>query len=155
MKHILTLCLLLFSTSVLAIPAQRIKKTITLSDGTQKQVVLVGDENIHYYLDADNNAYTYDKQGVFVKNDRVKLEKRWEERLTLRNKHRLERAEARGMIMNPKSLEEQSFQRRAQWGAEQNPISGDKKGLVILVNFSDVQIKDAHDHDYYDDFLTK
>ena len=155
MKHILTLCLLLFSTSVLAIPAQRIKKTITLSDGTQKQVVLVGDENIHYYLDADNNAYTYDKQGVFVKNDRVKLEKRWEERLTLRNKHRLERAEARGMIMNPKSLEEQSFQRRAQWGAEQNPISGDKKGLVILVNFSDVQIKDAHDHDYYDDFFNE
>lgn len=155
MKHILTLCLLLLSTSVLAIPAQRIKKTITLADGTQKQVMLVGDENMHYYLDADNNAYTCDKHGFYVKNDRVKLEKQWKERLTQRNKHRLERAEARGMIINPKSQEEQSFRRRAQWGAEQNPVSGDKRGLVILANFSDKDIYSAHGKEFYNRFFNE
>ena len=152
-KHLLAVSLLLISASVLAVPAKRVKKTIMLSDGTQKEVVLVGDENIHYYLDAENNAYTCNNEGVYVKSERRMLESKWEARLAQRNKHRLERAEARGMSIHPKILQEPSFRHRAQWGAEQNPVSGDKKGLVILVNFSDWDLNAAHRKDFYNKFF--
>lgn len=155
MKHILAFCLLLISVTVLAVPAKRIKKNITLADGTQKEVVLVGDENIHYYLDAENVAYTCDEKGVFRKDDRRKLEDKWKERLARRNKHRIERAEARGLNMTPKTMQEPSLRHRAQWGAEQNPISGDKTGLVILVNFPDKVLKDAHGQEYYGGFFNQ
>ncbi len=155
MKHILAILLLLISSTALAIPAQRIKKTITLSDGTQKQVVLVGDENLHYYIDNDNNAYICNDQGVFIKKDLNSLENLWKERRANRNKHRIERAEKRGLPIHPKDMTDPSFRHKAKWGAEQNPISGDKKGVVILVNFSDNNINDSHGQEYYDDFFNK
>ena len=155
MKHILAVCMLLASATALAVPAKRVKKTIMLEDGTQKEVVLVGDENVHYYLDAENIAYTCNEEGTFRRDNRHKLEHKWKERMAQRNKHRLERAEARGMSMVAKTMQEPTFRRRAQWGAEQNPISGDKKGLVILVNFSDKVLKDAHNQEYFDGFFNE
>ena len=155
MRHILAVCLLVLSVAAGAVPAKRIKKNITLADGTQKEVVLVGDENIHYYLDADNIAYTRNENGEFVKNDRRQLEKLWEKRLDDRNRRRLQRAEERGMITNPHPLRTPGARRRAQWGAEQNPISGDKKGLVILVNFADLDLDEAHRQDFYDRFFNE
>ena len=154
-KYILAVCLLLVSATAMAVPAKRVKKTITLTDGTQKEVVLVGDENLHYYLDDDNIAYTCTSEGVFVKRDRHQLEYQWKKRLTQRNKHRLQRAEARGMSLSPQTLQEPSFRRRAQWGAEQNPISGDKKGLVILVNFPEKDVEPSRGQAFYDRFFNE
>ncbi|MBQ9525297.1 MAG: M6 family metalloprotease domain-containing protein [Bacteroidaceae bacterium] len=155
MKHILAVCLLLISVTILAVPAKRVKKTITLADGTQKELMLVGDENIHFYLDAENNAYTCNAEGVYVKSDRRKLEKTWKERLARRNKHRLERAKARGMSINPRNGQEPGFRRKAHWGAESNPISGNHTGLVILVNFSDKELNENHGKEYYDRFFNE
>ena len=155
MKHILAVCLLLISVTILAVPAKRVKKTITLADGTQKELMLVGDENIHFYLDAENNAYTCNAEGVYVKSDRRKLEKTWKERLVQRNKHRLERAKARGMSINPRNGQEPGFRRKAHWGAESNPISGNHTGLVILVNFSDKELNENHGKEYYDRFFNE
>lgn len=155
MKIIWAFFLLLVSFSALAVPAKRVKKTVTLADGTQKEVMLVGDENIHYYLDAESIAYTCNADGKVVRSDRLELEYKWRERLVRRNKHRMERAEARGLNTTPKTMQEPGFRRRAQWGAEQNPISGDKKGLVILVNFSDKDLQAKHGHEYYDKFFNE
>ena len=155
MKYFLAVCLLFISVTAMAVPAKRVKKNITLADGTQKEVVLMGDENLHFYLDAENNAYTCNAEGVFVKSDRRKLEKTWKERLALRNKHRLERAEARGMVINPKNGQEPGFRRKAHLGAEVNPISGDKKGLVILVNFPEKDLNPAHEHEFYNRFFNE
>ena len=131
MRYFFAVCLLMISASIMAVPAKRIKKTITLADGTHKEVMLIGDENIHYYLDDNNIAYTCNEEGVFVRRDRRNLENQWNERLARRNRHRLQRAKDRGMVMSPMALRESGSHRRAQWGAEQNPISGEKKGLVI------------------------
>lgn len=155
MKNILAFCILMISVMAMAVPAKRVKKTITLADGTQKEVVFVGDENIHFYLDAENNAYTCDAEGVYVKSDLRKLEKTWKERLAQRNKHRLEKAKARGMLNNTQNLREPGTQRRAHWGAETNPISGNPTGLVILINFSDKDLNANHGQEYYDRFFNE
>ena len=84
MKNILAFCILMISVMAMAVPAKRVKKTITLADGTQKELMLVGDENMHFYMDAENNAYTCNAEGVYVKSDLRKLEKTWKERLARR-----------------------------------------------------------------------
>ena len=62
-KTVMTVCLLMVSTIALAVPAQRVRKTITLADGTKKEVTLVGDENMHFYVDADENVYVMATDG--------------------------------------------------------------------------------------------
>ena len=154
-RYILGLFVLLLWASAWAVPAKRVRKTITLADGSRKEVVLVGDENVHFYLDSLNNAYTCDETGTFHSADLPTLESRWEERLAERNKHRLERAEARGMNVSPLSQREAGVRRRATWGAETNPVSGDKRGLVILVNFPDRELNDAHGPSYYEGYFNE
>lgn len=153
MKYLFAAVMFILSVTAWAVPALRVKKSIILSDGTQKEVVLMGDENLHFYVDAENNAYTCNQDGVFVRNDLRKLTNEWEERLSQRNRHRLQRAEARGMNLQPRVQSESSIQRRAKWGAESNPISGDKKGLVILVEFSDKSMKSNHGQEFYNGFF--
>ena len=152
---ILAACLLMISASAWAVPARRVKKTVTLTDGTKKEVTLVGDENMHFYTDADGNAYITGPDGLYVRKDRSILTGQWQERLAKRNKHRIERAKARGMNLSPKTLSQNGGRHRAQWGAEQNPIEGSKKGLVILVNFSDLAMNKAHDQKFYDGFFNE
>ena len=147
--------LLTVSATAMAVPAKRITKTITLADGTKKEVVLMGDENKHFYVDADNTAYTCNEEGVFVKRDLSQLREDWKERLARRNRHRLQRARERGMNLAPGVMPQGGNRRRAQWGAESNPVSGDKKGLVILVNFSDLTLKQEHGHEFYNGFFNE
>ena len=52
MKNYLFVILLFFSTIASAIPAKRVKQTITLPDGSKREVVLRGDESFHYLQDA-------------------------------------------------------------------------------------------------------
>ena len=148
-------CLLMISSTAMAVPALRVKKTITLADGTKKEVTLVGDENMHFYVDANGNAYVKGSDGLYVRKDRAVLEDSWKERLAKRNKHRIERAKARGMNLSPMTLPQGGGRRRAQWGAEQNPISGSKKGLVILINFPDLAMNSAHNLAFYDGFFNE
>lgn len=154
-KVITAALLLTVSATAMAVPAKRITKVITLADGTRKEVVLVGDENRHFYLDADNVAYTCNDEGVFVRGNLSQLQEEWKERLAQRNRHRLQRAQERGMNLVPRVMPQGSGRHRAQWGAEANPISGDKKGLVILVNFPDLTVNQDHGHEFYNGFFNE
>ena len=57
MKRIL-LFVMLATTSVvmLAVPAKRMKQTLTLSDGTKIEAMLIGDEHGHWFVDNNGNA---------------------------------------------------------------------------------------------------
>ena len=159
-KQYLTLILIMIAANAWAIPAKPVKKTITLADGTQKEVRLVGDENMHYYLDADNNAYRCDAKGKYVKEDLLKLKKTWNERLSQRNKHRMERSAKLGLPLSPKMLQESQtetadFRKYAKRGAEQNPFLGKKTGLVILVSFPNKEFYETHDLNYYQGFFNE
>ncbi len=125
-------------TTLLAVPAKRIKTTITLADGTKLEAVLCGDENAHYYMTADGSRYvSSDVEGIFREVSTEELTKRWQSRARIRESHR----------------EVRRARRRAEWGATSNPVSGHKKGLVILVNYSDLTMK--YGQSTYLDFFNK
>jgi len=64
------------SLNLSAVPALKVKRTVTQSDGTSLQIVLCGDENFHYYKtiddvpviknDQDSYEYATMKDGCLV-----------------------------------------------------------------------------------------
>lgn len=155
-KTLLTAFLLIVVNVAVAGPALKVKRTITLVDGTQKVVTLCGDENMHFYVDEDNNTYTVDAEGRYVKSDRRNIHQIWQKRMFERNQHRIERAKKIGLIPKNGDLSPRALAaHKAKWGATSNPISGKKKGLVILVNFKDKAFNIAHGHDFYDGYFNK
>lgn len=108
-----------------AVPAKRgLWKTITLSDGTTVEAQLVGDEHLHYYVDAAGVCYSQEAESqLFVATDMA----------TLTVKEQPRRAAQR---------------RRA--GGVSNGYYGTKKGLIILTEFSDKAFADGHDKTLFD-----
>lgn len=148
----------LTATVAVAGPATRVKRIITLADGTQKSVTLCGDENIHFYLDDQGNTYIDEGNGHIAPCNKNEVKARWNERLAANNKRRLERGKARGMITAPQlqALSRSgSKYHKSKWGAESNPISGKKKGLVLLVNFQDNQFDSTHNQAFFDGYFNE
>ena len=114
-RYFLTLLGFCFATALLAIPAKRIKRTITLTDGSQVTATFGGDEYLHYYTDASGNRYVAQADGRYAPLS--------QERLALGQQRRA--AANRARIMRGQKS-------RATLGATSNPVSGQKKGLVIL-----------------------
>ncbi len=116
MKRFLTLALA-FSIATLAgaVPAKRTTKTLTLADGSTLEATLTGDESNHYWLSADNIKYEEDADGFF------------KEISSEVSSSRAQRA---------KAMTTENTQRRSQRLAA-NSLTGNKRGIVILVNFSD------------------
>lgn len=135
-RSLLTLLALCMATALLAIPAKRVKRTITLANGSQVTATLSGDEYLHYYTDAAGNRYVPQADGRYVPLS--------QERLNLGQQRRAA-ANAARMTRAQKS--------RATLGATSNPVSGQKKGLVILVNFSDTPMK--YTNADFNDFFNK
>lgn len=119
MKRILALALLLTSLSAFAVPARRIKKTITLADGSIKTVVLKGDEYAHFYQSQDGQMYGGDQETGYHELMPSQVEALHAKRMQQRNERRSARLA------------------KAKMPATRTATKGKKKGLVILVNFSD------------------
>ena len=139
MRRILTiLSLIVVTVAVMAMPAKRgIKRTITLPNGTEKTVTLVGDEHLHYFVDADGNAYT-NTGGSFVKADINQLKKRGLERRKAAQRHRTAR-----MSRLQKNASARRLARKA------SNFTGKKKGLIILVEFSDKSFMETNNKALY------
>lgn len=123
----------LLTLSAWAVPARRIFTTYTQPDGTQVKLALVGDEHFHYLMTQDGVAMHKDgESGFFVPMDETLLTQGLESaavRREMANRRRASRIESR-------------FGNRALAASTKNigvrsSIVGKKKGLVILVNFSD------------------
>lgn len=121
-----------FASSTFAVPAKRgVTKELVLTDGTRVTATLVGDEHGHYWLAADGTAYqTIDGAQTFqpINVDVVK-----------------EKANAKRAAANERRLRRMSPRRVGDVGG----ITGQKKGLIILVNFSDVTFKSANNNALY------
>ena len=130
MKRLLLLALTLVVGlgTTFAVPAKRgVRKTLTLNDGTRVEATLTGDEHVHYYLTDDHRAIQRVGDAYqFVSRD--SLQQVHLKRLTARNKIRANRP------------------RKAEY-------KGQKKGLVILVEFSD--IKFTYDKATFNDYFNK
>lgn len=111
---------ILLSIGVNAIPAKRgIKRTITLTDGTSVEVTLQGDEHFHYYTDAQGNNY-------IAVDDEV---------------YEMQNAEAMQRLHNNaakrKAQRDLSTMRRVGEVKDKAIFRGQRKGLIILANFTD------------------
>lgn len=162
MKRWAAAAMWLTATVAMAAPAVRVKRSIKLADGTVKEVVLCGDENKHFYVDAAQNAYVSGADGRFVKADKTLLKAEWSKKMTERNAHRIERGVKLGLLdresAQPVAAVSRSLRdgmHRAQWGAASNPISGSKKGLVILVNYADTKMQASHSQSFFNDYFNK
>jgi hypothetical protein len=64
------------SATAIAVPAKRgIWRNVTLKNGKQVKVELVGDEHFHFYRDSFGNTYIEKKQDVFVKKTSKQMER--------------------------------------------------------------------------------
>ena len=119
-----------------AVPAKRgIWKTVTTADGTTVRVELRGDEFCHYWRAADGRCFVENvKTNLFERTTVKALMAQSEPRRAAANE-----ARARRVPVN-----------RVQIGGDHAPYTGSKKGLIILVSFSDVQFQAAHTQVLYD-----
>ena len=124
--------LALMMVSAYAVPAKRgVTKVITLTDGTTVSARLVGDENGHYWLGADGKAYlAAGDAGTFREVDVAQV----------RNKAKVRRSQS-----NNRRAKRLAPRRVGATGV----FVGEKKGLIILVNFKDTKFKNAHNNALY------
>lgn len=133
-----TLILVMMATVIFAIPARRKPFVLKQVDGSTITVRLVGDENLHYYTTLDGTPLIKDhSSGMYrpatyyeAANIRAKHASRIKKRNAVR---------ARRMVT-----------RRAA-GA----YTGEKRGLVILVNFKDTKMKGSSTNQAFDDLFNK
>ena len=124
--------LALMMVSAYAVPAKRgVTKVITFTDGTTVSARLVGDENGHYWLGADGKAYlAAGDAGTFREVDVAQV----------RNKAKVRRSQS-----NNRRAKRLAPRRVGATGV----FVGEKKGLIILVNFKDTKFKNAHNNALY------
>lgn len=128
------LLLVLMTTWVLmvsAIPAKPgLKRMLTLNDGSRVEAQLVGDEHGHFWLSKDGRAFMgTDRKNIYklIDNELLKqLKADAQERRTEANEQHMARM----------------AQRRV--GDINSSYFGKKRGLIILVNFSDVSFERTH-----------
>ena len=134
---LLIVCLISVSTS--AVPAQRIKKSITLADGSKVEVTFSGDEYFSYFRADDGRVFRRQRNEVY---------------------ERISDEEFKSLINVTREKRQASNARRVNKVQKHvNSISGGlygkKRGLVILVNFSDNEFKAAHTQLFYNRYFNE
>lgn len=132
-KQITTLLLMLMATVVMAVPAKKgLWKTITLKNGQEVIAQLKGDEFGHYWQTTDGKHYVA-ADGQYQ-----------EETADIRQKAAQRRAQAQSRRAARLSHKVVNGMRRAS-----DAHLGQKKGLILLVNFQDTQFQEEHDQALY------
>jgi len=131
-KFLILSVMVLIVMTASAIPAKRgIWRMLKLTDGTEVKAQLVGDEHAHFWLADDGTRYRKTADGTYAAVSKETITKK---AIASRKRHAIGRRTLR-----------QGAQRKAS-----SQFIGDKKGLIILVNFSDKKFGIGHDRDFYD-----
>ena len=124
--------LLLSAVVINAVPVKPgLKRVLTLSDGTKVSAVLLGDEHGHYWQGSDGNAYQIVGEDETVQRVDVQQVRR---RAAIRRDASNQR---RGRRLAPRKV-----------GKVSN-YTGQKKGLIILVNFLKTEFKPLNTNALY------
>jgi len=138
-KLLLSAAAMMVAAAMYAVPAKPVKTTITLKDGSTREVTLRGDEFAHFFEAEDGTGYRKLKDGSFEEVDVDAL---------------LAKGRAKAQAVNS-ARRAKGARRKATWGAASNPISGSKKGLVILVNYADKSMTSAHTNSFYNRYFNE
>lgn len=129
MKRWFTLWVVLFVVlSAMAVPAKPgVWRTISLTDGTQVKVQLVGDEFMHYYQSADGTRYIYDAASATYQ---------------VYSDSQFSNSRRKAVARRAKANNRRAVRRKAN---VTNIFQGTKKGLIILAQFTDSKFQSGHD----------
>ena len=142
-KLLLSIVLLVMALMVNAVPAKRVWKTVKQSDGTHVQLMLVGDENFHCYRTTDGLP-VLEEQGNYyyatIEGNELKITNQLAHNVEQRSAQELQ---AVASLPSQEQLVEtmRKAPRVTQPRFVGEPIgdlTGSKKGLIILVQFSDL-----------------
>lgn len=133
-----------FGAAANAIPAKKLQKIITLTNGTQVSVELRGDEYLSWWEGTDGTAYraTAD-ENVFEAFD---LEA--QKPAAAARRARAEQGRVARLARVKNSLKGADDKMRGL-GGDHITYKGVKKGLVVLVDFKNKKFADGHDLEYY------
>ena len=124
--------LLVMAAAAFAVPAKPgLTRLITLKDGTTVNATLVGDEHGHFWRGADGKSYQ-----------------------TIAGTDTYQEVNSQDIVQMAQIRRAQANQRRTKRLAPSKignvgSITGQKKGLIILVNFSDVTFKSSNNNALY------
>lgn len=161
-----------------ALPARRVYKTITQPDGTQLTIALQGDEHLHYFTTTDGHPIVRTTDGSFryalLNGSQLTPSSVVAHDVNTRNDDEndfikghtisatdLSQLRAARLTLNTKSqpLKQRGRQRLTRAASatdgttSQLPanITGQHRGLVVLVNFKDEKMQPAHTRQAFDD----
>ena len=131
-RSIALLAMLVMTTVAMAVPAKPgLTKNIQLINGSSIEARLIGDEHGHYWLGSDGKAYRQaEGQQYYTAVDAEAVKARAQVRRRQSNARRAKR-------MAPRRI------------GEVGGITGQKKGLIILVNFSKKTFQTANNKALY------
>ena len=131
-RAILFVLIVCLSVAASAIPAKRGQwTTLTLADGSRVKALLVGDEHLHYWQDEQGRQYVFDEAtNRHIATDMSTLKARTAIRRARAANHRQRRMAQR---------------RIGNYG----DYTGQKKGLIILVEYTDVHFQPTHTLELY------
>lgn len=132
-KLLFTMSLALIALTASAIPAKRgTWRTVTLPDGSEVKLTLVGDEHGHFWQTADGKAYLYDETTKsYQQADKQQL---------------LQKAQTRRAQANQRRQARMKAQRKV---GSYGDYTGSKKGLIILVEYQDTVFKSGNTPELY------
>ena len=136
-KFLLILCGLIVTVVSMAVPAKPgLWRMLPLADGTEIRACLCGDEHVHFWLSEDGRRFVA-SGNVYVPIDKQQLQSRlMSRRAAMRPSSRL---------LSPK---------RVAFG-DRTHYFGKKKGIVFLVQYSDVKFKTANNLEKYKRILNE
>ncbi|MBQ7632481.1 MAG: M6 family metalloprotease domain-containing protein [Paludibacteraceae bacterium] len=138
-KIIVSIVLMLCAVGLWAVPAYPGWQTKQTVDGREVNVRLVGDEWCAYWESADGKLMLEQADGTFVPSEeRVPTKDVWEDR----------RTRARDLRGVAPALVSKGIKRAKQAVGTTPNLA--PKGVVILVNFTDSEMKAAHTNDVFD-----
>ena len=124
-KLFVTLSLIVMAAGAWAVPAKPgLWKTLRLADGTEVKARLVGDEHKHYFVGEDGQRYLM-QDDIYVPATEEQVQARRLNRVS-------KKAPSRARNIKKVSM------------GEQTHYKGQKKGIVILMQFKDTKFKTAN-----------
>ncbi len=137
-KIILTYCLLLVATITFAVPARPGQwSVIRLESGEEVRVQLCGDEHLRYYMSESGTCYIQTAENSYAACDRDKLRS-------------AAKAAQKRMTQSRRNAAKHYAASKKKVAGVGNSYIGDKKGLIILVQFSDRTFSDSYDKAFYE-----
>lgn len=136
-RKLLLYYLLLVATMAFAVPAKPgLWSIIRLENGKEVRVQQCGDEHLRYFMDEKGTCYIQNTEGTYSVADMEKLRSsaRIEQKRMVQSRHNA----ARLKTINKKGV-----------AGVGNSYIGNKKGLIILVQYPDCKFNEAYDNAFY------